>query len=176
MKFQSIKTSELNSKQFDQIINLKNTYWQYGYKSQLKWFKKNALANDSHNLMLINNEIIGYTFLANRSLKIFHMNKIKEQMSYTLFATLIMNEKYRNFFYVSKFMKFNSEIIIRKNLLSFLLCHEHNQKLYKFFGWLGLDISNFIVPDHSSSLKGMIYNLGNFKKDKDTVYNFYYYS
>ena len=66
--------------------------------------------------------------------------------------------------------------VIQLNLLSFLLCHEHNQKLYKFFGWLGLDISNFIVPDHSSSLKGMIYNLGNFKKDKDTVYNFYYHS
>ena len=176
MKFQSIKTSELNNKQFDQILYLKNAHWKYGLESQIKWFKKNALVNDSHNLMLINNEIIGYTFLADRSLKIFHLNKIYEELSYTLFATLILSEKYRNFFYVSKFMKFNSEIIIKKNKPSFLLCHEHNLKLYKFFGWLSLDVTSFEVSDHSSDLKGMIYNFDNFKEDKNTVYNFYYYS
>ena len=42
MKFQSIKTSELDKKQIDQILNLKNTYWKYGYESQLTWFKKNS--------------------------------------------------------------------------------------------------------------------------------------
>ena len=176
MKFQSIKTSELNKKQIDQILNLKNIHWKHGYESQLTWFKKNALLDDSHNLMLINNEIVGYTFLANRSLKMFHLNKINKKVSYTLFDTLILSEKYRNFFYVSKFMKFNSKIIYKKNNPSFLLCHEHNLKLYKFFGWSSLDISNFKVPDHSKNLKGMIYNFDNFKKDKNTIYNFYYYS
>ena len=176
MEFQSIKTSELNKKQIDQILNLKNIHWKHGYESQLTWFKKNALLDDSHNLMLINNEIVGYTFLANRSLKMFHLNKINKKVSYTLFATLILSEKYRNFFYVSKFMKFNSKIIYKKNNPSFLLCHEHNLKLYKFFGWSSLDISNFKVPDHSKNLKGMIYNFDNFKKDKNIIYNFYYYS
>ena len=176
MKFQSIKTSSLNKKQIDQILNLKNTHWKHGYESQLTWFKKNALLDDSHNLMLISNEIVGYTFLANRSLKIFYLNKIKKKISYTLFATLIMIKKYRNFFHVSKFMKFNSEIIIKKNNPSFLLCHEHNLKLYKYFGWSNLDISNFNVPDHLRNLKGMVYNFDDFKKDKNTVYNFYYYS
>ena len=176
MKFQSIKTSKLSKTQIVQILNLKNTHWKHGYESQLIWFKKNALPSDSHNLMLINNEIVGYTFLANRSLKMFHLNKINKKVSYTLFATLILSEKYRNFFYVSKFMKFNSKIIYKKNNPSFLLCHEHNLKLYKFFGWTSLDISNFKVPDHSKNLKGMIYNFDDFKKDKNTVYNFYYYS
>ena len=87
-----------------------------------------------------------------------------------------MSKKYRNFFHVSKFMKFNSEIIIKKNNPSFLLCHEHNLKLYKYFGWSNLDISNFKVPDHLRNLKGMVYNFVDFKKDKNTVYNFYYYS
>ena len=119
MKFQSIKTSELNKKQIDQILNLKNIHWKHGYESQLTWFKKNALLDDSHNLMLINNEIVGYTFLANRSLKMFHLNKINKKVSYTLFDTLILSEKYRNFFYVSKFMKFNSKIIYKKNILRF---------------------------------------------------------
>ena len=176
MKFQSIKTSKLNKTQIVQILNLKNTHWKHGYESQLIWFKKNALPSDSHNLMLINNEIVGYTFLANRSLKIFHLNKMKEKVSYTLFATLILRKKYRNFFYVSKFMKFNSKIIIKKNNPSFLLCHEHNLKLYKYFGWSNLDISNFKVPDHLRNLKGMVYNFDDSKKDKNTVYNFYYYS
>jgi|TARA_B100000809_G_scaffold44054_1_gene38355 hypothetical protein len=176
MKFQSIKTSKLNKTQIVQILNLKNTHWKHGYESQLIWFKKNALPSDSHNLMLINNEIVGYTFLANRSLKIFHLNKMKEKVSYTLFATLILSKKYRNFFYVSKFMKFNSKIIIKKNYPSFLLCQERNLKLYKFFNWLSLDVLNFKVPDHSKNLKGMIYNFDDFKKDKNTVYNFYYYS
>ena len=176
MKFQSIKTSELNKKQIDQILNLKNTYWKYEHKSQLKWFKKNALVNDLHNLLLINNEIIGYTFLANRSFNILHLNKTNEKMPYTLFATLILSKKYRNFFYVSKFMKFNSEMIFKKNKPSFLLCHDHNVKLYKFFGWSSLDISNFKVPDHAKNLKGMIYNFDDFKKDKNTIYSFYYYS
>ena len=68
------------------------------------------------------------------------------------------------------------KIIYKKNNPSFLLCHEHNLKLYKFFGWSSLDISNFKVPDHSKNLKGMIYNFDDFKKDKNTVYNFYYNS
>ena len=176
MKFQSIKTSELNKRQVDQIINLKNTHWVHELKSQITWFKKNAMPNDFHNLMIINNKIVGYTFLANRSLKIFHLNKINKKILYTLFATLIVNKKYRNFFYVSNLMKFNSETIIKKNKPSFLLCHPHNIKLYKFFGWSYLKTSNFKVPDHSSNLKGMIYNFVDFKKDKNAVYNFYYYS
>ena len=66
MIFQSIKTSKLDKLQINQILKLKNSYWNYGYKSQLQWFKKNAYQNDLHNLILVNNEIIGYTFLANR--------------------------------------------------------------------------------------------------------------
>ena len=57
-----------------------------------------------------------------------------------------------------------------------MLCQERNLKLYKFFNWLSLDVLNFKVPDHSKNLKGMIYNFDDFKKDKNTVYNFYYYS
>ena len=58
MKFQSIKTSELNKKQIDQILNLKNTYSKYEHKAQLKWFKKNALVNDLHNLFNYSNILL----------------------------------------------------------------------------------------------------------------------
>ena len=84
MKFQSIKTSELDKKQIDQILNLKNTYWKYGYESQLTWFKKNSHKNDVHNLIIINDEIVGYTFLGNRTFEILHLSKIIKKLPYIL--------------------------------------------------------------------------------------------
>ena len=117
MKFQSIKTSDLHKKQIDQILNLKNTHWKHGYESQLTWFKKNALLDDSHNLMLISKEIVGYTFLANRSLKIFYLNKIKKKICYTLFATLIMYKKYRNFYNSSITTNIPNILILKKKLI-----------------------------------------------------------
>ena len=93
MEIVIIKTINLSESLISKICKLKNSEWNYGIVSNLIWFKKNALPNDSHNLMLINNEIVGYTFLANRSLKIFHLNKMKEKVSYTLFATLILRKK-----------------------------------------------------------------------------------
>ena len=176
MKFQSIKTSELDKKQIDQILNLKNTYWKYGYESQLTWFKKNSHKNDVHNLIIINDEIVGYTFLGSRTFEILHLSKIIKKLPYILFETLILSYKYRNFFYVSKLMKFNSKIINKKKNPSFLLCHNPNVKLYKFFGWSSINVSDFKVPDHPRNLKGMVYNFDNFKQKADTIYNFYCYS
>ena len=114
MKFQSIKTSKLNKKQIKEILSLKNLYWSFGDESQKIWFEKNALLNDSHNLMIVDNEIVGYTFLSNRSLKVYHINKLKDNLSYTLFTTLILKKKYRNYYNVSRMMKFNSDIILKK--------------------------------------------------------------
>ena len=176
MKFQSIKTSELDKKQIDQILNLKNTHWKYGYESQLTWFKKNSLPNDSHNLMLINDEIVGYTFLGNRTFETLYLSKIINKLPYILFQTLILSGKYRNFLYVSKLMKFNSKIINKKKNPSFLLCHDPNVKLYKFFGWSSISVADFRASDKPRNLKGMIYNFDNFKQKVNTIYNFYCYS
>ena len=43
MKFQSIKTSKLNAKELNKILYLKDSYWKFGYDSQLKWFKENSM-------------------------------------------------------------------------------------------------------------------------------------
>ena len=119
MEFQSIKTSKLNKRQINEIISLKNLYWGFGEESQKIWFKKNALLNDTHNLMVVNNEIVGYTFLSNRNLKIYHLSKLKNNLGYTLFSTLILKQKYRNYFYVSRMMNFNSGIILKKKRFLF---------------------------------------------------------
>ena len=176
MEFQSIKTSKLNKKQINEILCLKNLYWVFGEESQKIWFKKNAFLNDTHNLMVINNEIVGYTFLSNRNLKIYHLNKLKNNLSYTLFSTLILKEKYRNYFYVSRMMNFNSEIILKKRKISFLLCRDEFVKFYKFFGWHSLQDSSFKVTDHNSNLNGMVYNFDKLHAHGNLIYNFFYYS
>ena len=50
MKFFKNPTFRLNKKDIYQIINLKNSEWNYGISSQLKWFndKKNVFKNDLH--------------------------------------------------------------------------------------------------------------------------------
>ena len=172
MKFQSIKTLELTNKEIDQILNLKNTYWEYGYDSQFDWFKKNAQPDDLHNVMKIKDNLIGYTFLGHRSFEIVKSDNKKESLKYTLFATLILKKDYRNYFYASKMMKYNSETIKKIDKPSFLLCHGKNMKFYKHFNWRKLDESSFNVYDHKTNLIGMIFNLKNIDRSN---FNFYYY-
>jgi hypothetical protein len=176
MIFQSIKTSKLDKLQINQILKLKNSYWNYGYKSQLQWFKKNAYQNDLHNLILVNNEIIGYTFLANRNYETFKSNKIKKKELYILFSSLILSKKFRNFFYASKLMISNNRIILKKKKISFLYCDRNKVNFYRFFGWIDLKKSLFNVIDHKSNQVGMIYNFKKNNLAKTKYFNFYYHS
>jgi len=173
MKFQSLKTSKLNKNQIKQILKLKNTYWKHTLISQKKWFKKNAKSRDLHNIVSINNNIIGYTFLGFRS---FKNTKSKKKLKYLLFATLILKKKYRNFFYASKIMKFNNKIILKNKKLSLLLCKKSKIKFYKFFGWFKIKKSYFNVVDHPHRLIGMIYNFRTLKNKIKQGNKFYYYS
>ncbi len=170
MIFQSIKTSRLKKDQISQIIKLKNTYWDYGKNSQIKWFNKNAYPNDLHNLVLIKRKIIGYTFLGKR----FYLTK-NNKKRYILFSSLILNKKYRKFKYASKFMNFNSKVIKKRKIISFLYCDKNKVKFYKYFGWITLNKSMFKVPDHKSKQIGMVFNLKKSKTFLNTSLKFYYH-
>jgi len=174
MEFQSIKTSDLKKVQIEQILNLKNSHWEHGFDSQLNWFKKNALLNDLHNLLIINDKIEGYTFLANRTLKLFINTKSVKTSRYTLFQTLILNKNFRKFVYLSKLMNFNSKIIYERKKPAFLLCHDDKLNMYKYFGWSILNDSIFKVPDHTTHLKGMIFNADNINALNIKEYNFFF--
>ena len=65
----SKKTSKLSNKEIKSICLLKNTYWKYGISDQLKWFKINVKSYDIHNMLLINNELVGYTLLRSRKIR-----------------------------------------------------------------------------------------------------------
>jgi len=174
MKFQSIKTSNLKNKQIYQILKLKNSKWKFGYKSQQSWFKKNAKMNDIHNIMINKNNIIGYTFLAFRTLEYYKNSKKNKKSKYILFSTLILNSRYRNFLHASKMMRFNSSIILKLKKPSFLLCQDNKIKFYQFFGWFKFKKKSFQVPDHRNTYSGLVYNFEKFKKLINYKYNFYY--
>ena len=170
MKFQSIKTSELSKAYINQILKLKESYWKYGIKSQQNWFHKNAFPNDIHNLMLINNEIKGYTFLANRNLEIKEESK---KFNYLLFSTLILDKSFREFNNLSNLMRLNHKIINDSKIPSFLLCKENKIKMYKYFGWTKLQKNLFNVPDHKSNLVGFVFNIDTIKFKKDSKISFF---
>ena len=180
MKFQSIKTSKLQKDEVEQILNLKDSHWKYGYESQLKWFKKNVMIDDYHNIMKNNNEIIGYTYLGERKFEILDSKQSNEEKQYVLFATLIIKKQFRNSLNAFKMMRFNSEIILKIKRPSFLLTHSDRLNFYKYFGWTEINRLNFDVSDHVSKLpevpRGMVYNFSNFIRDDNCRYKFFYYS
>ena len=49
------------------ICKLKNSHWNYSFKSNLAWFKKNIKSYDIHNLVYYNSKLIGYTLLRIRT-------------------------------------------------------------------------------------------------------------
>ena len=73
----SKKTFQLNNKEISQICYLKNKHWKYGLKSNLYWFKKYVKKNDIHNLLFVQDKLIGYTFLRIRT---FYTNNIKKNI------------------------------------------------------------------------------------------------
>ena len=173
MKFQSIKTFKLNNKQIYQILSLKDSHWRFGYKSQKSWFKKKVLSNDIHNVLIINDEIVGYTLLGDRFLKIYSSKLKFKKIKYILFSTLILKKKFRNYFYASRMMKFNHKIILKLKKPSFLICKKSKINFYKFYRWKLLSKKNYSLLDHRTQLKAMIYNL---KVNKYFKYVFYFNS
>ena len=67
IQLSSKKTNELNSVLINKILVLKNTHWSHGIKSQKEFFRKKVLANDLHNLLIINDKLVGYTCLRKKS-------------------------------------------------------------------------------------------------------------
>ena len=74
--FKSINTKKLKKKEILSICKLKNTQWKYGIKSQLKWFNKNIQNNDIHNLLYLNEILVGYNLLRKRKFLLKEQKKI----------------------------------------------------------------------------------------------------
>ena len=73
--FKSVVSKKLKAKEIVNICKLKNTYWKYSLKSQLKWFKEKIKKDDLHNLVYLKKKLIGYNLLRKRT---FILNKKKK--------------------------------------------------------------------------------------------------
>lgn len=155
IKLFSIKTKELNPKILLQIIKLKKSFWHYSIKSHYFWFKKNIDKNDIHNLLIFNNNLVGYTALRKR------FCFIKKKISYLYFDTLIIKKKFRGIGLFPILMYFNNFIIKKNKERSFLLCNKNSINLYKDFNWKLINKNKFYTPDHKNFKCGMIFNFNN---------------
>ena len=129
------KTSSLTSKQIKSICLLKDSCWKSGIKSQNIWFKKNIKNSDIHNMLIIDNELIGYTCLREKKFR----HKINKK--YFLFDTLILKKNFRKKLFRKKYlsfylMKFNSKIIKRKKRVAYLICKPKLVFFYQKHNWL----------------------------------------
>jgi hypothetical protein len=163
----SKKTKQLKKKQIHNICKLKNSHWNYSFKSNLAWFKKNVKSYDIHNLIYYNSILIGYTLLRIRS---FYLGKIKKKYFY--FDTFIVEKKYRKKGVSHFLMRLNNQVIEKNNKISFLICLNNLVRFYKKFGWKIMPKKIFSIEDHSFDSNGMYFNSKVRNKDK---YTFYFY-
>ena len=170
MKFYKKSTFNLTKKDIREIINLKNSHWNYGFSSQLNWFKNktNVFKSDFHFFLKKNKKLIAYVQLGKRNCLI---NKKKSK--YILFRTLIVLKKERGKYVSSIIMKNVLKFVKSQNLACFLLCKKTLISFYKKYGLITLSKKKFKVVDHKNYLNGMIYNLKkrDIKKEKQFFYN-----
>ena len=141
--FKSVVSKKLKAKEIVNICKLKNTYWKYNLKSQLKWFKEKIKKDDLHNLVYLKKKLIGYNLLRKRT---FILNKKKKK--YLYFDTLIVSKKYRNKKVGNLLNIFIVRIIKKSKLHSMLICKKKSVNFYKKFNWKKISKKNFKIIDH----------------------------
>jgi hypothetical protein len=161
----SKKTFELKKNEIIQICKLKNSFWKFGLKSNLDWFRNNIKRNDIHNLIFTNFKLIGYT-----ALRINSLFKNKSKIKYFYFDTLIIDKKYRFNELSSILMHFNNQIILNNKKISFLICQKEMIKFYKKFYWELLNKKYFTIKDHNFASYGMSFNNKLMTKTKYDIY------
>jgi predicted GNAT family N-acyltransferase len=171
-------TKKLDTSEIKEICILKDTQWNYGVKSQLKWFTKNIKPNDVHILLKIDNNLIGYTSLRKKTFKIKANSKNLErerdrEREYWLFDTHIVKKDFRGMGYNKILMNEASKIIKKK--IGLLICSDTLIQYYKKFKWNLVSNKIFKILDHPFSSNVMLYNNQSeikFNKNK-IIYNFY---
>ena len=169
MKFFKTPTFKLRKEDIYQIINLKNSQWDYGISSQLKWFnnKKNVFKSDLHFFLKKNKSIVAYVQLGKRKYIINYKTG-----KYILFRTLIVLKSQRGKNLSNKIMNEGVKFIKLQKKPCFLLCKKKLVKFYKKYGFKELNKKKYKLEDHKNSLHGMVHNLN--KTDLIKMKKFYY--
>ena len=169
MRLYKNPTFKLKKKDIREIVNIKNSHWNFGISSQLKWFndKKNVFKNDLHFYLKKNSKVIAYVQLGKRK----YIINLKKK-NYILFRTLVVlkNERGKNF--SKKIMHEVLKLIKMQKLPCFLLCKKKLIKFYEVYNFIRLDKKKYKMGDHQNLLSGMICGLN--KKDMNKIKTFYY--
>ena len=147
----SKKTTQLKASEIIEILRLKNSFWKFNIKSQKKWFELNVKRKDIHNLLFLDNKLIGYTLLRFRKIK--NLKKF-----YFLLDTIIINKKFRKKKYGNLLMEFNNNIIYQNKKIGFLVCDKKEIQFYKKFKWKILNKKYFGMDEIKNFKYGMIFN------------------
>ena len=125
-----VKTKNLSIKQINKICKIKMQKWKFNLKSQKKFLLNNSNSNDIHQIVLINDKIVGYNCLK------FVKNLNKTIM---IFDSLIVDKKYRGMG-VSSIILFSSiNEILSKKKQCYLYSDKNLQKYYEKFGWIRIN-------------------------------------
>jgi predicted GNAT family N-acyltransferase len=140
LSLKSVKSIHLNKKTLKQILLLKQSHYKFNFNSQLEHFKRNYKKDDLHNLLFLNDKLIGYTGL--RKIRIKLNSKSKKIL---LFDTFLLNKKLRKKSLSPILMSFNNFIIIKHKIPSFLKCNKELINFYKKFGWKKISKEEIIL-------------------------------
>jgi hypothetical protein len=128
IKLKSLKSNFLKKNEKIAIFKIKNSHWSSSIKEQEKWFYDNINKNDIHNLLYLNDTLIGYN-----SLRKITNDKLKK--TFLLFDTVVIKQKLRKSKFGTILMIFNNLIIKEKKLPAILLCDKKKIKFYEKNNW-----------------------------------------
>lgn len=125
----SISTKDLSKSNIIEIINLKRGFWKYSNKSAMEYFERNYKKNDTHHLVYLSKELVGYS--------VFRKNffKIDRKKSYIILDSVIIKNKYKGFNLSDILMSFNNNFVLNNKKNSYLICKKEHIKFYKQYFW-----------------------------------------
>ena len=133
--FKIKKTNELSKSERIKTIKLKDTYWNYGIKSQKSFFLKTYKKNDIHIMLFKNSNLIGYNCL-----RIFKNNLSK----YILLDSFIVRPDFRGKGISDILLSKSLNEIISLNYKTYLYANSNSLSLYKRFGFRNVK-KNFLL-------------------------------
>jgi len=143
----SVLTKNLTKNNINEIINLKRSFWKYSVKSTKRHFEINYKKNDSHNLVYLGKELIGYSAFR-KNLSILDCKK-----NYMILDNVIIKNKYQNFNLSDILMSFNNNFILNKKKVTYLICKKELVNFYKKYYWKSVNNKYIKLRQHQDNKK-----------------------
>lgn len=155
MNTRFIKHKDITENKLNNIIELKDKVWPYGYTKQLDWIEKNVVENDIHVLCYEENILVSYLLLVPIEIE----GKFKKRSGFGV-STVCSLEKGKGFGKAIMYLV-NSKLI-EENKFGLLFCHLKNLEFYQKCNWqiIRSSLLEFDVPSIDNiKTFGLVFNL-----------------